>query len=323
MQGDSAPLRGEGDSPALPEDIRLSVAAVARRIGVAPATLRTWDRRYGLGPSEHSAGQHRRYTAGDVRRLEAMQRLLQLGSPPAEAARAAMQMEDFGRPPTLPEGDEASARSGGGTVVSIPGGTPSARGLARAAMALDTEGCAQIVRDSIERRGVVATWGQLLSPVLGGIGMRWESSGTGVEVEHLLSEVVIAAFQGRIAALTQPINRRSVLLSCAPRDLHTLPLFATAAALAERRVSSRILGARVPIEALVAASRRTGPGAVLVWSQMEQTAVVEGLEELAELRPKPLVLLGGPGWGAMNRPGSETVTGLQEAVTLISRAVCV
>ena len=38
----------------------LTVAAVARRLGVAPATLRTWDRRYGLGPSEHSAGSQRR-----------------------------------------------------------------------------------------------------------------------------------------------------------------------------------------------------------------------------------------------------------------------
>ena len=32
----------------------LTVAAVARRLGVAPATLRTWDRRYGVGPSAHS-----------------------------------------------------------------------------------------------------------------------------------------------------------------------------------------------------------------------------------------------------------------------------
>ncbi|MEY3685921.1 MAG: hypothetical protein RJB00_871, partial [Actinomycetota bacterium] len=33
------------------EDERLTVASVARRLGIAPATLRTWDRRYGLGPS--------------------------------------------------------------------------------------------------------------------------------------------------------------------------------------------------------------------------------------------------------------------------------
>ena len=29
---------------------RLHVAAAARRVGVAPSTLRTWDRRYGIGP---------------------------------------------------------------------------------------------------------------------------------------------------------------------------------------------------------------------------------------------------------------------------------
>jgi MerR family transcriptional regulator, light-induced transcriptional regulator len=40
---------------------KLTVAAVARQIGVAPATLRTWDRRYGLGPSQHNDGEHRRY----------------------------------------------------------------------------------------------------------------------------------------------------------------------------------------------------------------------------------------------------------------------
>ena len=43
-----------------PAEVGLSVAAVARRIGIAPATLRTWDRRYGLGPTLHKAGSHRR-----------------------------------------------------------------------------------------------------------------------------------------------------------------------------------------------------------------------------------------------------------------------
>ena len=47
----------------------LSVAAVARRLGVAPATLRTWDRRYGLGPSDHTVGRHRKYGPRDVARL--------------------------------------------------------------------------------------------------------------------------------------------------------------------------------------------------------------------------------------------------------------
>ena len=77
----------------------LTVAAVARRLGVAPATLRTWDRRYGLGPSEHTAGAHRRYSGIDVSRLMIMRRLTLEGVPPSEAAsiaRASDVVEDAG-----------------------------------------------------------------------------------------------------------------------------------------------------------------------------------------------------------------------------------
>src|SRR3954451_5617819 len=70
-------------------DTRWSVAAVARALGIVPATLRTWDRRYGMGPSGHREGQHRRYTRADLGRLETMRRLLLQGVSTAEAARAA------------------------------------------------------------------------------------------------------------------------------------------------------------------------------------------------------------------------------------------
>ena len=71
----------------------LTVAAVARRLGVAPATLRTWDRRYGLGPSEHRAGAHRRFSAVDLTRLEHMRRLVLAGLPPGDAAREALALD--------------------------------------------------------------------------------------------------------------------------------------------------------------------------------------------------------------------------------------
>ncbi len=70
-------------------ETRWSVTAVARVLGIAPATLRTWDRRYGVGPSGRRDGQHRRYTEADLGRLETMRRLLLQGVSTAEAARAA------------------------------------------------------------------------------------------------------------------------------------------------------------------------------------------------------------------------------------------
>lgn len=82
---------GSGDSGL--QSPGLAVAAVARRLGVAPATLRTWDRRYGLGPSEHSAGAHRRYSDEDVARLMVMRRLALEGVAPVDAARAALAVD--------------------------------------------------------------------------------------------------------------------------------------------------------------------------------------------------------------------------------------
>ncbi|MFD9186980.1 MerR family transcriptional regulator [Streptomyces phaeochromogenes] len=72
-------------------DTGLTTGAVARRLGVSPTTLRSWDRRYGLGPAVRADGRHRRWTTRDVAMLEAMCRLTSAGVPPAEAARAARQ----------------------------------------------------------------------------------------------------------------------------------------------------------------------------------------------------------------------------------------
>ncbi|MFD9480770.1 MerR family transcriptional regulator, partial [Streptomyces nojiriensis] len=67
----------------------VTTGAVARRLGVAPTTLRSWDRRYGIGPAAREDGRHRRWTSGDIAVLQEMCRLTASGVPPAEAARAA------------------------------------------------------------------------------------------------------------------------------------------------------------------------------------------------------------------------------------------
>ena len=67
----------------------LTVGMVAARLGVAPETVRSWERRYGLAPGGRSPGGHRRYTETDCGRLVLMQRLVGEG---ANAARAAAQV---------------------------------------------------------------------------------------------------------------------------------------------------------------------------------------------------------------------------------------
>ena len=65
-----------------------TVQAVAARLGIATPTLRSWNRRYGIGPSGHQPGQHRQYSKADIDRLVAMVRLIRAGASPASAARA-------------------------------------------------------------------------------------------------------------------------------------------------------------------------------------------------------------------------------------------
>lgn len=292
-------------------EVGLTVAAVARRLGVAPATLRTWDRRYGLGPSQHAAGSHRRYSSTDIARLERMRRFVLSGVPPAEAARAALASADA-EPDT-------SVRHGGGQVVAIPDGTPQARGLARAALALDADSCRVILAETLDKRGVVWTWDHLIAPVLVGVGQRWEQTGRGIEVEHVLSEAIQAELSARVSN-DNPRSVAAVVLASAPGENHVLPLWALAAALSERGVEVRMLGARTPWEALGQAIRRIGPGGVLVWSQTPGTGDPAEAGTLPDVRPEPLLLLGGPGWHPGVPPRGEYVDDLSEAVARLARA---
>ena len=342
-----------GSEHAPPPVASLTVAAVARRLGVAPATLRTWDRRYGLGPSQHTAGAHRRYNPVDIERLGVMRRLTLEGVTPAEAARVALAsdlpwpapaavplmptarhdargasgtgaafsaFEQDAEPPA--EASEpvapARSRSGGGRVIPLHHGGPAARGLARAAMALDTQMATTIIRASLAQRGVVETWDRLLRPVLVGVGERWESTGQGVDVEHMLSETVVGLMKMITLSMPEARNPRPVLLACAEEEQHSLPLHVLSGALAERRVGTRVLGARVPRDALAAAVRRSGPAAIFIWSQLPGTGSADQLRGLPHLRPAPAVLVGGPGWMISDMPaGIHATSTLQHAIECV------
>jgi DNA-binding transcriptional MerR regulator len=425
------------NEPPLPT---LTVAAVARRLGVAPPTLRTWDRRYGLGPSAHTAGAHRRYSPADVARLMVMRRLTLQGVPPADAARYALATQGAAadvdaddasmtsitpmgqggaddtqtRPPgeetppggvsagrALPdpevedvsdrfaESDLSSARradladhppvedlfaepededlldgpwrdepgteietpwlgllrdstperadadrrpdgrgpadgrgpSGGGRVVALPDGSPATRGLARAAMSLDTLQTARLLREAIRRHGVVSTWEGMATPVLRALGERTAATGDGIDVEHAFTEVLLSVLRGVAISVRTPRNPSPVLLACAETDYHSLPLHVLAASLGERDIDSRMLGSGLPPHALAAAVRRTGPSAVVVYAQMPG-ADASGVEHLRRQRPAPRIVLGGPGWVASTVPASARVVGsLGEALDEVLLAV--
>lgn len=68
-----------------------SIGECAKAFGLSTATLRAWETRYGLEPSDRSAGGHRRYTCEDLEKLRVMTTLMDRGVPAREAAAFAME----------------------------------------------------------------------------------------------------------------------------------------------------------------------------------------------------------------------------------------
>jgi MerR family transcriptional regulator, light-induced transcriptional regulator len=126
------------------EEELLTVAAVARRLGVAPATLRTWDRRYGLGPSTHEAGEHRRYCPQDLAILTAMRKLITAGVAPAEAA---AQAKDFKGPISVEH-----------IIDNFEVREDLVEALYAASKLLDKTFVEDALRQDIEKHGVIASW---------------------------------------------------------------------------------------------------------------------------------------------------------------------
>jgi len=308
-------------------DEALTAGAVARRLGVAVTTLRTWHQRYGLGPSRHAPGQHRRYTSEDMDRLQVMRRLTAQGVAPAEAAAWAKRMPvpiENAAPAdpawTTPPPPAAPARDGGGHAIPVGRAGATARGLARAAIRLDAPALRDILEMTISRRGVVRAWDEVIMPVLSGIGERYAATLKYIEVEHLLSRTVTEC----LAAVPRPpvgvIPR--ILLTAADEEQHTLPLEALAAALAEAGVPCRMLGARVPPDALAGAVERTGPAVVVMWSQQPKTADPTQLERLLTGPHRPyLIAAAGPGWTQQTLPSEVPLLGgLHEAIQVVTAA---
>jgi DNA-binding transcriptional MerR regulator len=293
----------------------LTVAAVARRLGVAPSTLRTWDRRYGLGPSKHNVGTHRRYSATDLIRLTAMARLVVAGVAPKDAALKALNLNVQGSKQAIEKLCRVPENQA--DLVTL---------LHRSAMKFDQSQLEKLIRKSITEIGVEATWLEVLSPLLIEVGEVWVRTGNGIEVEHFLSEILKKILRENTGKIDKPRNSRPVLLACVENEVHSLALTALAAVLAEARVECIFLGARTPQIALNQVVIKSAPPAIFLWAQLSENADHAYVKELPTIRPAPRVLLGGPGWKAAKGKVSSKVViteGLAEAREQILQALAV
>lgn len=264
---------------------RWTVGALSELLGIAAPTLRTWERRYGIGPTYRTAGGHRRYTIVDADRVATMSRFIAEGVSPREAAELVQRLHPHDLAAVVASGDEGLRTSAREYAII---------GILKGALAFDGQRVQTSAEDAIERFGLVDAWDSTIVPALVEVGRQWADGGLSVAAEHLVSARILEAL--RASAHSHPVADRSrVVLATTEEEQHKLPVVALGAALAERGIASTELGSRLPLDALEAFVDATEPSVVFLWSSVI-TPDALGLRRIAVVGARTRLLLGGPAW---------------------------
>ncbi|PFG36308.1 DNA-binding transcriptional MerR regulator [Flavimobilis soli] len=272
----------------------VAVAVVAKRLGVAPATLRTWDRRYGLGPSERSAGSHRRYTRDDVLRLMVMRRLTLEGVAPADAAKAALEADievERARRASAVSAQHEARRSAAtlsepeqqgpsdSKVVhfarsAAPSRTSTPADVVDAALAHDADATAELLMIA-PGSDILTWWTQLVVPALTKLGERTVLAKPGEAPLQVLSSAAMRAIRVRQSAQENESGsphpsqmRRIVLIFTPPDEPQPLAAHALAAALMSKGVMARIVMGPAGAHRAQEVVTMVRPAAVVLITQM-------------------------------------------------------
>lgn len=225
------------------------IRTVAELTGIPTATLRAWERRYGIPTPTRTATGHRLYADRDVDLVRRLARMVADGVPPKVAA------ERLRHAPHAPL-----------VVPPVLEFDPYAVIVERIMGAID-----RFDPDALEtelRRGVLLgstldVHARVMVPVMHRLGERWaEDDPLSIAQEHLASEVMRSVAQDlhRLARPAEPVGL--AVIACLADEQHVLPLYAIAFQLAQRRIRSVVLGARTPPAAIAVAVARLRPALV-------------------------------------------------------------
>lgn len=219
------------------------IQAAAELSGVPAATLRAWERRYGVPIPRRTASAYRLYNADDVELVRRMRLLVEDGVAPAEAARVVL-----GSAPALSEDEHvpvdglelaqsrilAATQRWDATAIDVE--------LVRLSMLLDAQ----------------TMFERVVGPVLAEVGARWERGELSIAQEHLVAERLELAVRASLRGLERQ-DGPLVLLACMDGDQHVIGLLGAALRFAASGARTVVLGAMTPASAVADAVRSMAP----------------------------------------------------------------
>jgi DNA-binding transcriptional MerR regulator/methylmalonyl-CoA mutase cobalamin-binding subunit len=313
-----------------------TIGHAARLTGVPSATIRAWERRYGLVKPVRSEGGYRLYDEQGLQLLRAMGSLVAGGWSASQAAEH-LRSDEFdnseggegreaaGRDDQGPwdayltdEGDvgddltgspdAATTTSGSGEDMSSPedSGAWDVTALARGAAEMDPTAVAEAVDRAFAAgtlEDVVDTW---LMPALQMLGAQWRAGRVDVAGEHVVSATLHRRLGAAMDATPRAAHGPRVAVGLARGSHHELGILAFSVVLRRAGVDVLYLGADLPAQHWVAVVEQHRPAAVVVGvpTATDVLAVRETVAALHAARPKLAVHVGG---GAQFEVGQGTV----------------
>jgi DNA-binding transcriptional MerR regulator/methylmalonyl-CoA mutase cobalamin-binding subunit len=270
---------------------------VSKLCGVPPATLRAWERRYGVPAPARTASAYRLYGDEDIALISKMRDLVRGGMAAAEAARTVL--SEASRPP-VPEGDEDTDPYG-----------DAADRIVDTVVRFDPEGLEREINRALGLGAAVSIFENTLAPAMREIGNLWHEGTLTVAQEHLASNLIGGTLI-HLLRLTQPVGQtRRAALACFADEDHTLGLYGIGLRFASWSFRTLLLGARTPPAAIARVVESLDPDVVALSATLMPPAANarELIDAYADACRSTVWIVGGAGAQAM-RPWIEARGGI-------------
>ena len=289
----------------------LRIGAVARRTGVAVATLRAWESRYGVLRPSRTEGGHRLYSEEDVDRVLAVLRLTAQGWSVAAAAGSVTAERSPARLGLVRSPAEAGQGPAGAAEERADATTLRLRDdLARSIRDFDASAAEEVLDTSIARIGVAFTLEDVVMPVLRDLGVGWEDDPSLIASEHFATNTLRPRLHRLLTGVRGAAAPTCVAAAPEPED-HELGVLSAAAVAADLGFRVTYLGSRTPTAALERSIATLRPDVVLVGAMTAHAGkhLCEHPPELGDAR----LVVGGPGFDGL---GDALPTGTTHANAL-------
>ena len=264
------------------------IGELARRAGLPPATLRAWERRYGIVDPQRTESGYRLYSHRDEQRLKRMLALITEGLAPAEAAARVLAANG---------GESAGAADGPPAGVPAPVASEPAAAMRERLrdelLTFDELAAQRTIDQAVAAYSTEGLLRELILPVMREIGSMWHAGEATIAQEHFASSIVRA----RILPLARGWGAGEgplAILACPPGEQHDLGLISFGLLMRERGWRLAFFGADTPAPELAVATRGMAAD-VVVFAAVSAPWSERARADVAELARRVPVLVGGPG----------------------------